>query len=210
MAILIVTDNPVLNIGLRSIIISEFPDYQILESDTLQNSLSLDQKEQISTLVLDAGVSDGKDASLLDSFRESNPDAAVVVHLGDDFQYIYAFIRKGIHALISKKSDAVEIVEAIRVARKKARFIGFDVQQVLLSHIAADPASRQLTRKERLVADLLCADIPYRQIAEAAKITPENVAEYRHAIFEKLQVHSIDELTLKLTRRTSSRTENPR
>jgi hypothetical protein len=25
-----------------------------------------------------------------------------------------------------------------------------------------------------------------------------------------LQVHSIDELTLKLTRRTSSRTENPR
>ena len=208
MAILIVTDNPVLNIGLRSIIISEFPDDQILESDTMQNSLSLSQKEHISTLVLDAGVSDGKDASLLDSFMQSNPEAAVVVHLGEDFQYIYAFIREGIHALISKKSDAVEIVEAIRVAQKKARFIGFDVQQILLSNIAADRVSCQLSRKERLVADLLCGDTPYRQIAGVAKISPENVAEYKQSIFEKLRVHSIDELALKLTRRLSSPTKN--
>ncbi|GGN06310.1 DNA-binding response regulator [Dyadobacter beijingensis] len=200
MAILIVTDNPALNIGLRSIIISEFDDTLILESDSLQSSLSAYQTGQVKTLVLDAGVVDGKDASLLDAFRQSHPDVAVVVHLGDDFQYIYAFIRTGIHALISKKSDAVEILEAIQVAQRKARFIGFDVQQVLLSHIAADPANRGLTRRERLIADLLAANVSYRQIAGAAKINIEKVSEYRQAIFGKLRVDNNEELAMKLTR----------
>ncbi|WP_353718993.1 LuxR C-terminal-related transcriptional regulator [Dyadobacter sp. 676] len=188
-----------MNIGLRSIIVSEFPDSRILEADTIQNSLLLSNNFRIGTVILDAGVSDGKDASLLDSFRESNPDTAIIVHLGDDFEYIYAFIRTGIHSLISKKSDPVEIIEAIRVAQSKAKFIGFDIQQILLSHIAADPLNRQLTRKERLIADLLAANASYKQIAEAAKVKRDSVAEYKHRIFEKLRVDNIDALALKLT-----------
>jgi hypothetical protein len=41
MTILIVTDNPVLNIGLRTIIVGGFPDITIFEAETLQKTLSL-------------------------------------------------------------------------------------------------------------------------------------------------------------------------
>jgi hypothetical protein len=60
MTILIVTDNPVLNIGLRTIIVGEFPDITIFEAETLQKTLSLTFPQSVNTMILD-GVTDGKD-----------------------------------------------------------------------------------------------------------------------------------------------------
>ncbi|MDR6805060.1 DNA-binding NarL/FixJ family response regulator [Dyadobacter sp. BE34] len=143
MAILIVTDNPTLNIGLRTIIIGEFPDITIFEAETLQKTLVLTFGQPVNIVVLDAGVADGKNIALLDTFKKANPQTAVIVYLGDEFEYIYAFARAGITALISRKSDAVEVAEALHRASKRLRFISFDIQQILLSDIAAGPANRR-------------------------------------------------------------------
>jgi DNA-binding NarL/FixJ family response regulator len=143
MAILIVTDNPTLNIGLRTIIIGEFPDITIFEAETLQKTLTLTFGQPVDTMVLDAGVADGKNMASLEAFMKTYPQAAVVVYLGDGFEYIYAFAKAGITALISKKSDAVEIAEALHRASKRLRFVSFDIQQILLSDIAAGPESRR-------------------------------------------------------------------
>jgi len=143
MAILIVTDNPTLNIGLRTIIIGEFPDITIFEAETLQKTLVLTSNQPVNIVVLDAGVADGKNIALLDTFKKANPQAAVIVYLGDEFEYIYAFARAGITALISRKSDAVEVAEALHRASKRLRFISFDIQQILLSDIAAGPENRR-------------------------------------------------------------------
>ncbi|MBO9613372.1 MAG: response regulator transcription factor [Dyadobacter sp.] len=139
MAILIVTDNPTLNIGLRTIIIGEFPDITIFEAETLQKTLALNFGQPVNIVVLDAGVADGKNIALLDTFKRAYPQAAVVVYLGDEFEYIYAFAKAGITALISRKSDAVEVAEALHRAHKRLRFVSFDIQQILLSDIAAGP-----------------------------------------------------------------------
>ncbi|MET7257901.1 hypothetical protein ACWKW6_10010 [Dyadobacter jiangsuensis] len=143
MAILIVTDNPTLNIGLRTIIIGEFPDITIFEAETLQKTLVLTFGQPVNIVVLDAGVADGKNIALLDTFKKANPQTAVIVYLGDEFEYIYAFARAGITALISRKSDAVEVAEALHRASKRLRFISFDIQQILLSDIAAGPENRR-------------------------------------------------------------------
>ncbi len=198
MAILIVTDNPTLNIGLRTIVIGEFPDIAIFEAESLQRTLTSSFGQPVNTMILDAGVADGKDMSLLDTFMKIYPQAAVVVYLGDEFEYIYAFARAGIISLISRKSDAVEIAEALHRASERVRFISFDIQQKLLSHIAAGPESRGLTRKERLVADLLVANKANRDIALIAEIEPKALANYKRRIFQKLQVHNLLELSVKL------------
>lgn len=198
MAILIVTDNPTLNIGLRTIIIGEFPDIAILEAESLQRALTSPFGQPVNTMILDAGVADGKDMGLLDTFMKIYPQAAVVVYLGDEFEYIYAFARAGIISLISRKSYAVEIAEALHRASERVRFISFDIQQKLLSHIAAGPESRGLTRKERLVADLLVANKANRDIALIAEIEPKALANYKRRIFQKLQVHNLLELSMKL------------
>lgn len=199
MTILIVTDNPALKIGLRTIIIGEFPDITIFESETLQKALSLTFTQSVGTMILDAGAADGKDLALLDTFMQTYPQAAVVVYLGDEFEYIYAFARAGITALISRKSDAAEIAEALRSASERVRFISFDIQQILLSHIAAGSENRGLNRKERLVADLLVANKTNRDIALIAEIEPKSLAHYKRRIFQKLQVHSLLELSMKLS-----------
>lgn len=198
MTILIVTDNPTLNIGLRTIIIGEFPDIHILEAETLQKALTLTLAQPVSTMIVDAGVADGKDMALLDNFMRTYPQTAVVVYLGAEFEYIYAFARAGVTALISRKSDAVEIAEALHRTSGQGRFISFDIQQKLLSHIAASPESRGLTRKERLVADLLVANKTSRDIALIAEIEPKALAIYKRRIFQKLQVGSVLELSVKL------------
>jgi DNA-binding CsgD family transcriptional regulator len=72
------------------------------------------------------------------------------------------------------------------------------ISQILLSHIAAGPENRGLSRKERLVADLLVANKTSRDIALIAEIEPKALAHYKRRIFQKLQVHSLLELSVKL------------
>lgn len=198
MTILIVTDNPALNIGLRTIIIGEFPDITILEAETLQKTLN--SAPSAGMMILDAGVPDAKDMTLLDTFMKTHPQTAVVLYLSDAFEYIYAFARAGIIALISRKSDAVEIAEALHSASEGVRYISFDIQQRLLSHLAGGPESRELSRKERLVADLLLANKTNRDISLIAEIEPRALAHLKRRIFQKLEVQSLSELGVKLGR----------
>lgn len=198
MTILIVTDNPIFTIGLRSVIKSEYPDAIILETDTVQNCQRLSTQQEAQMMILDIGVVDGKDMALLKRFKKLNKQVSVLVNLGDEFEYIYPFIQAGANGLFSKKSSISEISKALKTGFTKSRFVSDDIQQLLLADISSNQTSRALTKRERLMAGLLVAEKPHDEIASITGINPKTVSSYKRRIFEKLRVHDITQLTSML------------
>lgn len=195
MTILIVTDNPIFTIGLRSVIKSEYPDAIILETNTVQNCLRLPSQQEAQMMILDVGVVDGKDTALLKRFKKLNKQVSVLVNLGNEFEYIYPFIKAGANGLFSKKSSPSEISKALKTGFTKSRFVSDDIQQLLLADISSNQTNRALTKRERLMAGLLVEEKPHDEIASITGINPKTVSSYKRRIFEKLGVHDITQLT---------------
>lgn len=198
MTILIVTDNPLFTIGMRSVIEGVLMSARIYETDSLQNSLTLDPEAPFLLMVLDATVRDGKDIYTLRTFKKKYPQAAVFVNLGEQIEFMYTYIRAGVKGLFSKTSTRDEIAEALRTSDSKKRFIGGDVQELLLTHLSGENTNHELTRRERLVADLLVENKSRNDIAIIVGIKPQTVSLYKRKIFDKLHVRNVTELGIKL------------
>ena len=200
MTILIVTDNHLFSIAIRSVIKSEDPESLIDETDSLRNAIEYSTRQKFRAMILDASAADAKDVTLLGTFRKQNPETAILVNLGEQTQLMYRFIRAGVAALFSNKSLPEEINEGLRRAEMNVRFVSADIQQQLLSHIVEKPVNQKLTKREELMADLLVINKSHQEIAVITGASPKSVGYYKRKIFRKLEVDNIVELAIKLNR----------
>lgn len=198
MTALIVTDNHLFSIAIQEVIKINYPNACIVETNTLRKAIDSLLRPKCQMMILDIGVADAMDRALLDNFRKVNPQAAVLINLGDRSELMYKFIKAGVTALFSNKSSAEDIKEGLRSAENNMKYLSSDIQQQLLSHIIAKPINQTLNKREELVADLLLADHSHGQIALIAGITIKSVAYYKRRIFEKLEVKNLLDLALKL------------
>lgn len=200
MAILLVTGNNLFSLALRPIIKSQYPDGVIIETDSLRNAVELSQLSKFDTMILDIGAADAKDTALINDFKKANPQAAVLVNLGDQTQFMYKFIRAGVTALFSNKSQPEEINEGLRLAENNTRYISSDIQQQLLFHIIEKPINQTLTKREELMADLLVANKSHQEVAIITGTSSKSVGYYKRRIFQKLEVGNLLDLAVKLNK----------
>ncbi len=200
MTILIVTDNHLFSIAIRSVVKRQYPDSAIIETDTILNAIDLSQASSPHAMILDVGAADAKDAVLLDNFKIANPHTAILVNLGDQPQFMYKFIRAGVTALFSNKSLPEEINEGLRLAENNTRYISSDIQQQLLFHIIEKPINRTLTKREELMADLLITNKSHHEVAVITGTSSKSVGYYKRRIFQKLEVGNLIDLAVKLNK----------
>ncbi|WP_353719009.1 response regulator transcription factor [Dyadobacter sp. 676] len=200
MTISVVTDNPLFSIAIRAIIESQYPESPIVVTDTVRKAIELSGTSKFQVMILDIGASDAKDTILIEDFKTINPQAAILVNLGDQTQFMYKFIRAGVTALFSNKSLPEEISEGLRHAENNTRYISSDVQQQLLFHIVDKPINRTLTKREEFMADLLLANKSHQQVANITGTTSKSVGYYKRRIFRKLEVDNLVDLAVKLNK----------
>ena len=68
-----------------------------------------------------------------------------------------------------------------------------------MNQLTVEPL-RALTRRRRQVATLVSKGLSNRAVAEKLGLTEGTIKVHLHAIYEKLDVHSRDELTTALTK----------
>ena len=200
MTILIVTDNHLFSLAIRTIIKSQYPDIPIFETDTIRNAIELAQVSKFRAMILDIGAADAKEIVSIDNFKKANPQTAILVNLGDQPQFMYKFIRAGVTALFSNKSSPEEINEGLRHAENNTRYISSDIQQQLLFHIIEKPINQTLTKREEFVADLLAGNKSHQQIALITGTSSKSVGYYKRRIFQKLEVDNLVDLAIKLNK----------
>jgi two-component system nitrate/nitrite response regulator NarP len=83
-----------------------------------------------------------------------------------------------------------------RMRQGKIRSIGYG--GINMNQLTVEPL-RALTRRRRQVATLVSRGLSNRAVAEKLGLTEGTIKVHLHAIYEKLDVHSRDELTTALT-----------
>jgi two-component system, NarL family, invasion response regulator UvrY len=195
MNILLIADNPILVIGMSSIILKENPQADVLHADTVEESLRILQTTECQLLILDITVADGKNVDPFTAIRNWYPKMSTLVYLADEYFYLTPFSKAGANGFISHKSTEDEIREAIAFRSSVNRFISNDVQSYMVQQLATQTAMVPLSAKERLIARMLLEDKSYGEIALGTGISRANISTHKKRLFQKLGVSSVLELS---------------
>lgn len=193
--VLVVDSQPVFRDGLCDLLDS-FSDIQVV-GRAASSTAALDL---VLTCAIDVVVADHPphgigDADLLHTMVRRRPTVGVLILAGStEDQLVIAAIRAGVRGYLSKNSDPVTLVRALRAVAGGEAVFGPEVARQLAGYFSAGPAAwsmppfPQLTKAERAVLDLVATGLPNVEIAKRLFVSPKTVRNRISVIFQKLQV----------------------
>jgi len=198
--ILLVDDHQMMRDGLR--VLLEKEPGMVVVGDAADGRAAIEQARVLApdVIVMDVGLPGLNGIEATRQIRASAPDAKVIaLSMHSDKRYVIQMLRAGAAAYLLKNCASDELVRAIRFVLSNRRFVSQGVSEALAEYIAGEPAAgsafTDLTVREREVLQLLAEGKSSKQIAETIGRSVRTVESFRGHIMEKLNLHSVAELT---------------
>ena len=200
--ILLADDHEIVREGLRSLIKGQ-PYMEVVgEAETGREAVLLTRRHRPDVIIMDISMPDlnGMDATIL--CMEAVPEVKVIaLSMHSDPNYVLGMLKAGAKGFILKEGAFKELIQAIRIAEDDQIYLSPKVTGVIvsdcISHIPPEisPSTKDLTVKEREVLQMIAEGHPTRRIADALNVSIKTVEARRKCIMEKLDLHSVAELT---------------
>ena len=131
-----------------------------------------------------------------------NPDIRIIIlSMHADRKFIQQSLRAGARGYILKESASSEVIEAIGAVRKGELFFSLSVRdQVVRDYVdwvrdGKGGTESPLSAREREVLQMLAEGRSTKDVAANLNISVKTVETHRKQIMDKLDLHSIAELT---------------
>ena len=191
----IVDDDAAVLEGLAFILEGE--GWKVRTYDSAEKFLREDAPSVPGCLILDINMPGMNGLDLQRTMRDRGYGLPIIFLTGHgDIDVAISTIRLGAVEFLQKTCDNDRLISAVRdaVARSRAGF----------ADVAADPYDairlvQRLTERELFIAKRISSGLLNRQIAERLGISVRTVEAHRLAIFRKLEIKSVSELTTLLT-----------
>ncbi len=158
-------------------------------------------------VIMDIGMDSLNGIEATRQLVRDNPTAKVVVlSMHSDESYVLAALEAGAAAYVVKAARAEELIRAIRAVATDRRYLCTDVVGVVMNlcvnggSAPAASAFSLLTDREREVLQLVAEGKTSPEIAAVLHISGKTVETHRHNLMEKLNLHSVAELTKSAVR----------
>ncbi|MBV0931860.1 response regulator [Marinobacterium weihaiense] len=202
--ILIADDHPLFREAITNVIQTGFPDAQTLETEDLDNALTLAQEQDdLDLVLLDLNMPGMSGLNGLISMRNEAPTIPVViVSAEDDKQIVLQAITCGAVGFISKSSPRTQMTEALQQILDGNVYLPSDI----IRQSGQDTSRRNrrnnehpqlapellssLTRRQLLVLERMAKGESNKQIAYNLHIAETTVKAHVSAILRKLGVHN--------------------
>jgi DNA-binding NarL/FixJ family response regulator len=198
--ILIIEDNRVLRDGL-TVMLNEQPDMHVVATIGSGNNVLLKASEtKPHVILLDVGLKNYNELSVVESVRKNLPDAKVI---GMGFipsqSDIVEFVAAGASGFILKDASIKEFLRTIQSIAKGAKVLPPSLTDSLFSHVVdlavrnkkVKPSSAvRMTNREREIIALIADGLSNKEIAQRLNIATHTVKSHVHNIMEKLALHS--------------------
>jgi len=200
--ILIADDHQLLIDGLRPLLERQ-PNVEVVgvARDGLEAAdLARDQKPDIILLDISMPRLNGVDAARR-ILREQPGIKVIMLSMHDDQRFIKESLRVGARGYILKESAASEVIAAIKAVQNGELFFSKSVrEQVLREYVEGirdgeGAAESPLSGREREVLQILAEGKSTKDAASMLNISVKTVESHRKQIMDKLNLHSIAELT---------------
>ncbi len=200
--ILLVDDHKIVRDGLRSLIEKQ-PDLEVVaEADNGRQALSQLRAMAPDVVIIDVAM---PDLNGVDATRRIVADfpriKVIALSMHSDRRFVSGMLAAGASGYLLKDCAFEELNFAIRTVVRNQTYLSPSISKVLVDdyrqqlenvQAAAPPA---LTAREREVLQLLAEGRTTKQIAFLLNISVKTVESYRQKIMDKLDMHTVAELT---------------
>jgi two-component system response regulator NreC len=201
--ILLADDHAIIRQGLCSLLEKE-PDMEVVgEAEDGRKALRLVQELLPDIIVMDISMPNlnGIDATrrIISQFPQVR---VIALSIHSNKRFVADMLKAGTSGYILKECLFDEFVQAIRAVYSGVRYLSPRIIGVVVDnyveHLSAAPPDSSLsilTDREHEVLQLLTEGKTTKQIALELHVSPKTIEANRHRIMEKLDIHSVAELT---------------
>jgi len=198
--ILMVEDQPICRMGIRSTLASSTLDHQIIaEADSVATAVvSLEQYgSQTDLILLDYMLPDGTGMDVIQAVKRLGLKAKIVIFSGEaGGATVKQLLEAGVNGFMSKSINSEEIAVVLRSVMAGDDYTG-EAHMRIESDLKDDyETMKSLTRREMELITLCATGLNTKQLAEEMNVTPHSIENMKSALFSKIGVKSTNELIL--------------
>lgn len=196
--LMIVDDHTVLRQGLK-LLFDGTPDLRVAgEASSGAEALALLAASPVDIAIVDLSMPEMNGIEVTQQIRTRWPETQVVVlSMHGSAEFVHRALRAGALGYVLKESAAGELIEAVRAAVAKTRYLSPALRETLIDHMldqnTLSPVER-LSARERQVLQFLVEGHTSRAIGERLSLSPKSVETYRRRLMEKLGIYDIPQL----------------
>jgi DNA-binding NarL/FixJ family response regulator len=198
--ILIIEDNRVLRDGIAAMLNAQ-PDMRVVATIGSGNNVLLKANQaKPHIILLDVGLKNFRERSVVESVRKNIPEAKVI---GMGFipsqSDIVEFVEAGASGFILKDATVKEFLGTIRSVAQGVKVLPPSMTGSLFSHVIELALKKKkgtmtgavrMTKREREIIVLIADGLSNKDIARQLNIATHTVKSHVHNVMEKLALHS--------------------
>jgi len=202
-SILIVDDHTIIREGLR-VLLEKTPDFSVVaEAGDGQSALALAIQHKPDIVLMDINMPGGMNGiqAAKEIIALNSNIRVIALTMNSDKQVLEQMLRAGAQGFLLKDCAAKELAQAIRTVLDGQMYFSFEMTSQVVQDFVAnarklDPAAQAgLTPSEINVLKHLADGLSNKQIAAKLHISTKTVEMHRMHLMDKLQLHSVAELT---------------
>ena len=164
----------------------------------IEKALSLD----LDVAILDVTMPGLNGIEVAHRLRIEKPKLQIIIlSMHAERQYVMEALRAGARGYVLKDSAFLELRKAIAMVTRGSIYLSPQVANLVVDTVARSPAHFEttpydiLSMREREVLQMLSEGRKTKEIADDLCVSPKTVETHRKRIMDKLDLHSIAELT---------------
>jgi DNA-binding NarL/FixJ family response regulator len=200
--IIIADDHEIMREGLRAMIEKQ-PDMEIVaEAENGRTAVKLAREQKPDVFIMDVSMPDLNGIEATRQIVAEVPKVKVLaLSMHSDSQFVSEMLTAGVSGYLLKDCAFEELTRAIYAVFKNQSYLSPSIAHTVIKDYvqqqSADEstASSILTAKEREVLQLIAEGHTTKQIASSLHVSVKTIETHRKKIMEKLNIHSVAELT---------------
>lgn len=196
MTIVIADDHYIVRSGVKQILISSFPQFNIHEVENGEELVQYCNNNTPNIVITDISMPIKNGIEAIKEIRQKNISVPILVlSIYADEQYVKHALKAGANGYITKDAANDELIEAVTKIIEGRNYISTSMAEKLASNNYTDrDAHETLSEREQEIFKLIIKGIPLSTIAQNLKIKVSTVSTYRIRILEKMNFKSNAEL----------------
>ncbi len=194
--ILLADDHCVVREGFHAILARE-ADFKVVATavhgmDAVQKA----REHSPDVVVIDVSMPEMNGIEATREILAASPATRILaLSMHDDRQFVTRMIEAGAHGYLLKECACEELVRAIHAVAHGRAYFSARLTESVLCHSVSQRNQNELSPRERQTLQLVAEGHSSKAIAAKLKVSQKTVETDRQRIMEKLNVHSVAELT---------------
>jgi DNA-binding NarL/FixJ family response regulator len=171
-------------------------------ADNGRKAVGLTRELKPDLVIMDISMPDLNGVEATIQIVSQCPEVKIIaLSMNADRQYVKKMLAAGVSAYLTKDCSLDELIEAIRIVVAGKKYLSPEISSIVIEESLAksstkgSSASSELTLREREVLQLLAEGKSVNEVSIMLCLSIKTVHTHRTHIMDKLDLHSIAELT---------------